>query len=109
MDAIAESGGNLASNKHQIPFLVQMLRMSRLARDGTAEPVSRDDIFIFPVQITTSRIDNHTTRGCSMLSVERADHTYKQHIYYWYLYFIRNQAGLSQQNSRVMCSSSFLL
>ena len=43
--------------------------MSRLTRDGTAEPVSRDqfsganadrEIFIFPVQLTTSRIGNHT-------------------------------------------------
>ena len=43
--------------------------MSRLARDGTAEPVSRDQIlrrerdremFIFPVQLTTNRIDRLT-------------------------------------------------
>ena len=43
--------------------------MSRLTRDGTAEPVSRDQIFrhargqgdiIFPVQLTTSRIGNLT-------------------------------------------------
>ena len=43
--------------------------MSRLARDGTAEPVSRDQILrhargqgniIFPVQLTTSRIGNLT-------------------------------------------------
>ena len=43
--------------------------MSRLTRDGTAEPVSRDKfsgthgdrgIFIFPVQLTTSRIGNLT-------------------------------------------------
>ena len=43
--------------------------MSRLARDGTAETVSRDqilrrerdrEIFIFPVQLTTSRIGNLT-------------------------------------------------
>ena len=41
--------------------------MSRLTRDGTAEPVSRDQILrhtrgqgniIFPVQLTTSRIGN---------------------------------------------------
>ena len=40
--------------------------MSRLTRDGTAEPVSRDQILrhargqgniIFPVQLTTSRIE----------------------------------------------------
>ena len=43
--------------------------MSKLTRDGTAEPVSRDQILrhargqgsiIFPVQLTTSRIDNLT-------------------------------------------------
>ena len=44
--------------------------MSRLARDGTAKPVSREtklsgangdmEIFIFPVQLTTSRIGNLT-------------------------------------------------
>ena len=43
------------------------MEMSRLTRDGTAEPVSRDQILrhargqgniIFPVQLTTSRIDN---------------------------------------------------
>ena len=45
------------------------MEMSRLTRDGTAEPVSRDQIlrhagdrgilvFIFPVQLTTSRIGN---------------------------------------------------
>ena len=43
--------------------------MSRLTRDGTAEPVSRDQIIrhargqrniIFPVQLTTSRIGNPT-------------------------------------------------
>ena len=43
--------------------------MSRLVRDGTAEPVSRDqilrrergqEIFIFPVQLITSRIDELT-------------------------------------------------
>ena len=43
--------------------------MSRLTRDGTTEPVSRDhilrrehgqEIFIFPAQLTASRIDNLT-------------------------------------------------
>ena len=43
--------------------------MGRLARDGTAEPISRDrflrrgrdeEMFIFPVQLTTSRIGNLT-------------------------------------------------
>ena len=57
--------------------------MSRLTRDGTAEPVSRDQIsganadrkiFILPVQLTTSRIGNltrliHTLAVCD-------DHTH---------------------------------
>ena len=43
--------------------------MNRLTRDGTAQPVSRDQIlrrergqgiFIFPVQLTTSKIGNLT-------------------------------------------------
>ena len=43
--------------------------MSRLTRDGTAEPISRDQILrhargqgniVFPVQLTTSRIGNLT-------------------------------------------------
>ena len=59
------------------------MEVSRLTRDGTAEPVSRDQIFrhargqgniIFPVQLTTSRIGNltrliHTLAICD-------DHTY---------------------------------
>ena len=57
MDAAAELGRNPVS------------KMSRLTRDGTAETVSRHKfsgtnvdrgIFIFPVQLTTSRIDNLT-------------------------------------------------
>ena len=44
-------------------------RVSRLTRDGEAEPVSRDQILryergqkktLFPVQLATSRIDNLT-------------------------------------------------
>ena len=45
------------------------MEVSRLTRDGTAEPVTRDqilgvnadrEIFTFPVQLTTSRIGNLT-------------------------------------------------
>ena len=44
------------------------MEMSRLTRDGTAEPVSRDQILrredgeniFFPVQLTTSRIGKFT-------------------------------------------------
>ena len=65
MDAAAELGRNPVS-KHQIQPEYHT-EMSRLTRDGTAEPVSRDQILrhargqgniIFPVQLTTSRIGN---------------------------------------------------
>ena len=64
--------------------------MSRLARDGTAESVSRDQIIIrrelgqgnihfFPVQLTTSRIGGNLTRMIHTLLYNismRDDHTY---------------------------------
>ena len=59
--------------------------MSRLTRDGTAEPVSRDQIlrhvrghrgmFIFPVPLTTSRIGNLTRLIHTLLYVMTI-HTY---------------------------------
>ena len=58
--------------------------MSRLTRDGTAEPVSRDQILrhargqgniIFPVQLTTSRIGNLTRLIHTLLYVMTV-HTY---------------------------------
>ena len=67
MDAGAELGRNPVS-KHQIQPELRM-EMSKLARDGTAESISRDQILshargqgniIFPVQLTTSRIGNLT-------------------------------------------------
>ena len=63
--------------------------MSRLTRDGTAEPVSRDQILrhargqgntIFPVQLTTSRIGNLTRLIHTLLDVMTIHtyiHTYK--------------------------------
>ena len=66
-DAAAEIGRNSVS-KHQIHACVRT-EMSRLTRDGTAEPVSRDqisganeyrEISIFPVNLTKSRISNLT-------------------------------------------------
>ena len=42
MDVAAELGRNVVS-KHQIRFSLKM-EMGRLTRDGTAEPVSRDQI-----------------------------------------------------------------
>ena len=58
--------------------------MSRLTRDGTAEPVSRDQILrhargqgdiIFPLQLTTSRIRNLTLLINTLLYV-MTTHTY---------------------------------
>ena len=58
--------------------------MSRLTPDGTAEPVSRDQILrhargqgniIFPVQLTTSRIGNLTLLIHNLLYVTTI-HTY---------------------------------
>ena len=43
MDATAELGRNFVS-KHQIQ--PEFMEMSRLTRDGTAEPVSRDQIIL---------------------------------------------------------------
>ena len=59
------------------------MEMRRLAWDGTAEPASRDQIFrrergqgrfIFPVQLTTRRIDNltrliHSLAVCAIIQV----------------------------------------
>ena len=65
--AVGEIGRNLVS-RHYNRFSPSRWRMSRLTRDGTTEPVLRDhilrrergqrEIFVFPVQLTTSRIDN---------------------------------------------------
>ena len=60
------------------------MEMSRLTRDGTAEPVSGDQILrhargqrniIFPVQLTTSRIGNLTRLIHTLLYVMTI-HTY---------------------------------
>ena len=59
---VYELGRNPVSTRFSLS-----MEMSRLTRDGTAEPVSRDQILrhargqgniIFPVQLTTSRIGN---------------------------------------------------
>ena len=68
-----------------------MLEMSRLTRNGTAEPVSRDQIlrrvhgdrgiFIFPVQLTMmSRIDN-LTRLIHTLAILCDDHNIYAYIH----------------------------
>ena len=62
--------------------------MSRLTRDGTAEPFSRDQILrhargqgtvIFPVQLTTSRIGNLTRLIHTLLYVMTI-HTYIHNV-----------------------------
>ena len=72
--------------------------MSRLTRDGTAEPVSRDQILrhertrtgkysFFLVQLTTCRIGN-LTQLIHTLAIGMCDHTYigcKEKISSWHL------------------------
>ena len=57
--------------------------MNRLTRDGTAKPVSRDqilrpngdrEILFFPVQLTTNRIGNLTRLIFTLAKCD--DHTY---------------------------------
>ena len=62
------------------------MEMSRLTRDGTAEPVSRDqmlrrerdrEMFIFPVELPTSRMGNltrliHTLAICVAIYIHTA-------------------------------------
>ena len=64
--------------------------MRRLTRDGMAEPVSRDQILrhargqgniVFPVQLTTSRIGNHTRLIHTLLYVMTI-HTYIHTLLY---------------------------
>ena len=74
------------------------MEMSRLTRDGTSEPVSRDQLlsqaqtgtgkysfslFLFPVQLNTSRIGN-LTRLILLLLCVCDDQTYI-HTYIMYL------------------------
>ena len=79
MDAAAELGRNPVITRFSLS-----MEMSRLTRDGTAEPISRDQILrhvqgqgniIFPVQLTTSRIGNLTWLIHTLLYV-RTTHTY---------------------------------
>ena len=81
MDAAAEIGRNPVSKHSQIQ--PELCRMSRLTRDGTAEPVSRDkflmcgdrETFIFSVQLTTSRISNLTRLIHTLLFYVMTIHT----------------------------------
>ena len=67
------NNGRRCGNRGGIPYLSNIfslgMEMSRLTRDGTAEPVSRDQTLRrergqgnihFPVQLTTCRIGNLT-------------------------------------------------
>ena len=60
------------------PYSAWVCRVSRPTRDGTGEPVSRDQIFrrgrgqgknIFSVQLTTRRINNNTRLIHTLLKV----------------------------------------
>ena len=65
--------------------------MSRLALDGTAEPVSRDqilrrerdrEIFVFSVQLTTSRTGNFTRLICiDMMTIHTLQCRMYRYIY----------------------------
>ena len=67
------------------------MEMSRLTRDGTAEPVSRDQILrheggqgnihFFPVQLTTCRTGNLTRLIHSLATIYMCDHTYIHYIH----------------------------
>ena len=82
--------------------------MSRLTRDGTAEPVSRDQILrhvrgqgniIFPVQLTTSRIGSLTRLIHTLLYVmtihicETIQHIMKKVVIIYDVKQVRNSAG----------------
>ena len=78
--------------------------MSRLTRDGTAEPVSRDQILrhargqgntIFPVQLTTSRIGKLTRLIHTLLYVMTI-HTYIN----TYIHTYKEKAEMVQKNTR---------
>ena len=89
--------------------------MSRLTRDGTAEPVSRDQIlrhvygdrgiFIFLVQLTTRRIGNLTRLIHTLLYVMTI-HTYYIHTTYIHTYY-----GKSKQIHDVLkrCKNTIIL
>ena len=89
----------LPRNSGGIPYISSIfspsMEVSKLTRDGTAETVSRDQIprrereqrelFIFPVQLTTTRIGNHT-RFILTLANCATIHTY--HIEYVVRFFL---------------------
>ena len=81
MGAAAELGRDQVSTRFSLS-----MEMSRLTRDETAEPTSRETKFsgannadrenmIFPVQLTSCRIGN-LTRLIHSLAICMCDHTY---------------------------------
>ena len=83
--------------------------MSRLTRDGTAEPVSRDQILrhargqgniIFPVQLTTSRIGNLTRLIHTLLYVMTI-HTY----IHTYPDLLGGKTSLSSSNTQAISTT----
>ena len=86
--------------------------MSRLTRDGTAEPVSRDQILrhargqgniIFPVQLTTSRIGNLTRLIHTLLYVMTI-HTYIHTMLY---VFLKIQLKQKYLKAKLYCTRYF--
>ena len=96
------------------------MEMSRLTRDGTAEPVSRDQILrhargqgniIFPVQMTTSRIGNLTRLIHTLLYVMTI-HTYIHTVCFalWYVWWLCMAINISvQHNGRLLLDSRLLI
>ena len=81
MHAAAKLGRDPVSKRTRFSLSMEM---SRLTRDGAAEPVSRDHILrrergqgnTFPVQLTASRIGN-LTRLIHTLAIRVTIHTYE--------------------------------
>ena len=87
--------------------------MSRLTRDGTAEPVSRDQILrhargqaniIFPVQLTTSRIGNLTRLIHTLLYVMTI-HTLHTYIHTYCTTVLRGRRNNPQPTAPLYSSS----
>ena len=87
--------------------------MSRLTRDGTAEPVSRDQILrhargqrniIFPVQLTTSRIGNLTRLIHTVLCVMTIHNIYTYILTYRCSYTLELYAYTAVNRARMYMS-----
>ena len=83
--------------------------MSRLTRNGIAEPVSRDQILrrergqetlVFPVQLTTSRIDN-LTRSIHTLAI-MCDHNIGEKPTVTLYTYINRYAGTPESHLNVL-------